>query len=1138
MLNTSDRQATPASALEFFAGGGEMGRRMRELDWSRTLLGPPRDWPQPLRTAVRMVLASRHPVCVWWGPDCALLYNDACQPLVGMDAAEALGQPAPSPWLEGSSQLALRVERDDVAFDAYYSLSLSPVPGENGGLGGVLCTFVDVSQAVQAERQLQIADTLQEIARELASESDLHTLVQKVTDAGTRLTGAAFGAFFHNTVNAEGEAFQLFTLSGAPREAFEQFGMPRATAVFKPTFDGADPIRSDDITQDPRYGLSEPHRGMPHGHLPVRSYLAVPVVSRSGQVLGGLFFGHPRRAVFDARSERNAQGVAAHAAVAIDNAQLLTGARDGERRYRELVEAIPAAIYTTDAQGHITLFNEAARVLWGRSPVVAEDRYCGAQRLYDCAGEPIELAACPMASVLEGAPAPANAELVIERPDGTRRHVLANPKPMHDAGGRVVGAVNMLLDITQRKADEAELAATKDELALQVESLTKLHGLAMRLGAMADLRSSLQAVLDTAVDAQDADFGLVWLQDRASGALVVEASRNFGEEALQYFSRVMPGPAGGAAGNAFARHCRWIIEDVENDPGFEPFRQGARTAGFRAVHSTPIVTSSGALLGVISVHFARKRSPSQRDMQVADVCARHAADAIEAFRHQEAVRESERLYRAIGESIDYGVWVSDASGRNTYVSESFLKLVGMTQEQCSGLGWTGMLHPDDRQRTTDDWKACVRDGSNWDVEHRVMGVDGKWHSILARGVPVRNDRGEIAGWAGINLDIERLKQVEAELRELDQRKNEFLATLAHELRNPLAPLRNGLEVMRLAASNAATVEKARGMMERQLAQMVRLVDDLLDVSRVSRGKIELRREDIELAAVLRSAMETSQPLAAERGHAVVADIPAGPITLHGDFTRLAQVFGNLLNNAAKYTEPGGRIEIGVTARSDHAEVWIRDNGIGIPHDMQAQVFDIFTQVDRTLEKSQGGLGIGLSIARRLVEMHGGTIRVRSDGHGRGSEFTVCLPVKGQSRVRSENAPAAPVAARGPRHRILVADDNRDTAETLAILLGAMGHEVRTAHGAREAIELAAQFRPGVVLLDIGMPRMNGYEACERMRAQPGGRDAFIVALTGWGQEEDRERSMAAGFDRHLVKPVEPAELERLIAGLPAGARGN
>ena len=683
-----------------------------------------------------------------------------------------------------------------------------------------------------------------------------------------------------------------------------------------------------------------------------------------------------------------------------------------------------------------------------------------------------------------------------------------------------------------RTPAEAELAATRDELAAQVETLTRLHELAMRLGGISDLHPAMKAILDTAVEVQGAQFGLVWLEDSESGDLLVHASRGFEGEKAFLFERVPPGEKGGSAGHAFERRCRWIVEDTEADESFARYRDAARIAGFRAVHSTPIVTRSGALLGVLSVHFARPTWPSHRDMQVADVCARHAADAIEAARSQEALRESERLYRAIGESIDYGVWLADADGRNRYTSDSFLRLTGLTQERCAGQGWKEAVHPADAPGLLAHWERCLRTGEQLDHEFRVRSAEGGSRNILGRGVPVRNARGSIVAWAGINLDIHRLKQVENELRELDQRKNEFLATLAHELRNPLAPLRNGLEVMRLAAANPATVEKARAMMERQLGQMVRLVDDLLDVSRVSRGKIELRREDVELAAVLRNALETSQPLMAERAHELVARVPPERIVVNADVTRLSQVFWNLLNNAVKYTEPGGRVELEVTPMDGEVAVSIRDNGIGIPAEMQARVFDIFTQVDRSLEKSQGGLGIGLSIAKRLVEMHGGSIAVRSAGHRMGSEFTVRLPARIEAGSGTGEAGRHAAMPRGPRHRILVADDNVDSATTLCLMLEAMGNEVRVAHDGQQTVDLAEAFRPDAILMDIGMPKLNGFDACERIRARPWAADVFIVALTGWGQDEDKSRSRAAGFDRHLVKPVEPTMLERMIAALP------
>ena len=803
-------------------------------------------------------------------------------------------------------------------------------------------------------------------------------------------------------------------------------------------------------------------------------------------------------------------------------------AAERERRYRELVDALPGAVYATDAEGRIDLFNEAAVELWGRVP--DRDRWCAAHALYRLDGSLVAPNDSPTARALHGRPLATNLVLVVERPDGTRREVLANARPVTGDDGRITGAVTLLLDVTERRA---ELVRSKEELASQVSSLTRLHELALSLGGVTDLHPAMQAILDAAVEMQRADFGLVWLEDPGSGDLVVHASRGFEGEKAFLFQRVKPGPAGGSAGHAFAERRRRIVEDTEADPCFAPFRDLARIAGFRAVHSTPIVTRSGALLGVISVHHAHPACPSHRDMQVADVCARQAADAIEALRSQEALRESERIYRAIGESIDFGVWTADAEGRNTYTSDSFLRLTGLTQDRCAGDGWRSVVHPEDAPALAARWEQCLRSGRQLDHEFRVLGADGKYHAVLGRGVPVRNARGLITGWAGIHLDIHRIKQVENELRELDQRKNEFLATLAHELRNPLAPLRNGLEVLRLAGANPATAEKARTMMERQLRQMVRLVDDLLDVSRVSRGKIELRREDVDLAAVLRNALETSQPLMAERGHELVAHLPPERIVVNADVTRLSQVFWNLLNNAAKYTEPGGRVDLTVRVQGGEVAVSIRDNGIGIPAEMQSRVFDIFTQVDRALEKTQGGLGIGLSIAKRLVEMHGGSIAVASEGHRKGSEFTVRLPARVATDRGTRGEEPAPIAPRGPRHRILVADDNADSVATLSLMLEALGHDVRVAHDGVQTVETAESFRPDAILMDIGMPGLNGFDACARIRARPWARDVFIVALTGWGQDEDKLRSKAAGFDRHLVKPVEPAMLERMILALPA-----
>jgi CheY-like chemotaxis protein len=385
---------------------------------------------------------------------------------------------------------------------------------------------------------------------------------------------------------------------------------------------------------------------------------------------------------------------------------------------------------------------------------------------------------------------------------------------------------------------------------------------------------------------------------------------------------------------------------------------------------------------------------------------------------------------------------------------------------------------------------------------------------------------------GVNMDVTERKAMEEALREADRRKDEFLATLAHELRNPLAPLRNAVELLGRSGDNATVIEQARGMMGRQLDQMVRLIDDLLDLSRVSRGKVQLRKERVELAAVVRSAVETVRPLIEAEAHELTVALPPEAIRVDADPTRLAQVFSNLLHNAAKYTPKGGHIWLGGECRGDRVVVSVRDTGIGIAAEHLPRLFEMFSQVAPALERSHGGLGIGLSLVRGLVELHGGTVEARSAGPGKGSEFIVRLPDV-ESPVRAPQQPGddGEKARAGPKRRILVVDDNRDAADSLAVMLSLSGHETRTAYDGLEAVQAAADFRPDAVLLDIGLPRMNGYEAARHLRQQPWGKGMVLIALTGWGQEEDKRRALEAGFDQHVTKPVKAAALEKLLARL-------
>ena len=502
-------------------------------------------------------------------------------------------------------------------------------------------------------------------------------------------------------------------------------------------------------------------------------------------------------------------------------------------------------------------------------------------------------------------------------------------------------------------------------------------------------------------------------------------------------------------------------------------------------------------------------------------------------RIDEELRASERIYRGIGESINYGVWICDADGRNTYASPSFLELLGITQQECSQFGWGERLHPDDAADTIAAWKQCVQTGTFWEREHRFRGPDGRWLSILARGVPIRDESGAITCWAGVNIDISARVEAEQALRLADRRKDEFLAMLGHELRNPLAPIVNGLRLLRLADAGRDDREPTLQMIERQVSHLVRLVDDLLEISRVTRGVIELQKEPIDLASVVASAVETSRPLLEAAAHRLEVQLPEEPLVLDGDPVRLAQVLSNLLSNAATYTDDGGRIRLFARRDGERTiEIGVQDNGIGIPAAMLPRVFDLFARVEHDSKRSPAGLGIGLSLARSLVEMHGGTLEARSAGPGRGSEFLVRLPAptapcpSSLAPQRTHGHTAAEASAES--RRILVVDDNRDAAESLAALLQVLGHEVEVAYDGASALEKAGLQRPQIVILDLSLPGLHGHEVGRRLRREPGFDDVLIVALTGHGQAEHRKRSQEAGFDAHLLKPVDLSDLEVIL----------
>jgi PAS domain S-box-containing protein len=768
--------------------------------------------------------------------------------------------------------------------------------------------------------------------------------------------------------------------------------------------------------------------------------------------------------------------------VALQNAQAILAARQraerelaAEReRLRITLASIGDAVISTDAEGRVIYLNGVAEALTGWTQAEAAGRPL--QDVFQIVNEhtrqPVENPA--LVALRDGVVVGlANHTALIAR-DGTERPIDDSAAPMLDEAGAPVGAVLVFRDVTERRRAEEVQA---------------------RLAAIID--SSQDAIISKTLDS-------------------IIRTWNSGAERL----------FGYTAEEAVGRSILLIIPPERRDEEREILAKLAR--GERIEHyETVRMAKDGRLLDI-----SLTVSPIRDAEGLVIGASKIARDITGRKQAEEALQASERRFRTLTSHAPVGIFLTDREGNCLFVNERWCKMAGLSPEEARGRGWASALHPDDRERVFHEWSSATQAGRPFASEYRFRTPQGKVTWLQGNAIELCDEAGQVREFIGTITDItERREAVEA-LQEADRRKDDFIALLAHELRNPLAPLRNGLQVMQLAPGDANLVARSRDMMDRQLSHMVRLIDDLLDVSRISRNKMELRRSRVLLADVINSAVEAARPAIQAAGHELTVSLPREPVHLDADLTRLAQVFGNLLNNSAKYTDVGGHIWLTATREGGQVSVAVRDTGIGIPANALPTLFDMFSQVNWSMDRSAGGLGIGLALVKGLVEMHGGTVEAASPGPGQGSTFTVRLPVV---KDRAELSPGTQAeqcpGSTGPKRRILVVDDNQDSAASMAMMLELLGDEVRTAHDGLEAVEVAEQFRPQVVLMDIGMPRLDGYKATRRIREHPWGRDMAVIALTGWGQEADRARSKEAGCDGHLVKPVNLSDLEKLLVEL-------
>lgn len=676
--------------------------------------------------------------------------------------------------------------------------------------------------------------------------------------------------------------------------------------------------------------------------------------------------------------------------------------------------------------------------------------------------------------------------------DGMSVKMLGNAVPIRDTQG-VRGAVAVCMDITDLKQTEAELRRQRELLTRITDNATTAIFVTDELGRCSFMNPAAEALTG---------FGFAEADGRSLHDLVHHAR----QDGSRY-------PSSECSIQQAVREHR----EIRSHEDFFIHKDGSP---FPVMCNARPIFQEGQAIGTV--------------LEVLDLTQEKLAAQL--------LHDSEARFIQLADAIPQLAWMARPDGHIDWYNTRWYEYTGTTFEDMESWGWRSVHDPQVLPQVIEKWQDCLATGTPLDMVFPLRGKDGKLRPFLSRAMPFHNDHGEIVCWFGTNTDIseqqrmqEELRQVASQLSEADRRKDEFLATLSHELRNPLAPIRTGLEVMKVAKHEPETLEEVRSMMERQTQQLITLVDDLLDVSRITRGRLELKKCRVKLADVVQSAVEASKPFIDAAGHRLTLDIPKHPIYLEADPHRLAQVLSNLLNNAAKYTPDGGDIFFSANRHDDSIVISVRDSGVGIQPEMLERIFEMFAQIDHPSQKSYTGLGIGLTLVKSLVEMHGGSVSVRSDGPSQGSEFSIRLPILTQQP--DDDTPPVETPEPTPakvRRRVLVVDDNKAASEMLSLVVKMLGNEVRTADDGEQALEVAAEFLPDVVLMDLGMPKMSGYEAARRLREQPWGQEMLLVALTGWGQAEDKQRTKAAGFDHHLVKPAEPSDLQRLFAE----ARGN
>ena len=1263
---------TPVPELHFLANGGEMGARMRALDWSKTPLGPPEHWPQSLKTIVRVMLDSRYAMWMGWGPELTFFCNDAYLPTVGIRRDWVLGARSETVWQEIWTEIGPRIDRvlssgeatwDDGLLlflersgfreETYHTFSYSPVYDDTSKISGLLCVVTEVTDRVIGERRLRVL-------RDLAARS---MGVQSVDDACKRAADvlahypfdvpyAALYLLDHDTALARLSAATRVLPGGAvPAEI--DFSSHSCSGVYADLLRTERRQRIDDLAAA---GLSIPTSAWPE---PVQQALLLPIKIGGHEHLSGfaLLGVSPRRSLDDAYLDF-LELIATHTASAITDAQSHEAERSRSESLAQLDRAKTAFFSNVSHEFRTPLtlimspLENALRDHDGQlTPklreelTVAHRNSLRLQRLVtalldfsrmeagrtrasfepnDMAGLSAQLSGTFRTAVEGGGlaleidcpelPQPVYLDrelweqIVLNLVSNAFKYTLAGKirvsvqatdthatLTVTDTGtGIPVDALPHLFERFYRVPNSRgrTFEGTGIGLAL-VHELVQLHGGRIQVSSELDKGSSFEVSLPLG----SAHLPIEYVRRVNSGEKSGVLSEAFVEDALAWNSQDAAAAdarlAGETANEAASEATILLVDDnadmrsylarllsphwsvitaadgmqaleilktrtpdlVLSDvmmPRLDGFGLLAAIRANKALSDLPVVLLSArageeARLEGIN---ARANDYLVKPFTTRELVARVRAQIGVAHLQREArsaIRSAESANRAAVESLNRQLMLESAELRNLFEQApgftAVLKgpelIVTLANQAYSNLvGRRAILNqplleavpemaaepfPTLLRQVLETGEPYIGRAIPQRLQRRAGGpLEDVFLDLIYQ--PIRDTAGAVSGIFVQGNDVTEHKHMEDALRTSDRRKDEFLAMLAHELRNPLAPILNATELLARTVRDGAQTKTIADLIRRQTAQMARLVDDLLDVSRITQGRIELRREPTDVAAITSQALETVDPLLRERRHQVFVTTSYRPLYVNADVTRLVQCVSNVLTNAAKYTDPGGQIRLQVREQRGEVVIEIADNGVGISSELLPHVFDLFVQSDRSLDRSQGGLGIGLALVKRLIEMHGGQVSASSEGVGRGARFEIRLPVIPAPVPTVAETRTADIASR----RILVVDDNVDAALSLAQLLELDGHQSQAIYGALEALECVPLFKPDVVLLDIGLPQMNGYEVARRLRQLKGFEKIKLIALTGYGQSEDRQQALAAGFDAHLAKPVDLAALERLL----------